>query len=126
MTPPVAEPVSVAAAPTIQLAAENVLVAEDTAAAAQFTIRRSGNLRGDIDFAWWIEPGTAQPGIDYVTDGQQRARIPEGQESTTLFVPLIKDTALKGDAVFYVQIGSPTGARLSGTTRGTVHIMRGR
>jgi serine/threonine protein kinase len=120
-----AEPPSATATPTIELATERILVPEG-AVAAQITIRRSGSSRGDIGFLWWIEPGTARPGTDYIVDSPQHARISDGQESTTLFVPLIKDTTLRGDAEFYVHIGSPTGASLGGPMRGTVQIVRGR
>ena len=123
----VVEPTILMAAPVppnIQLADALILVAED-AAAAQITVHRSGDLHGDINFSWWTEPGTAQPGTDYVADGPQRAQIPDGAESAQLFVPLIKDSTLQGDVEFYVQIGSPAGAALGETTRGMVRILRG-
>jgi hypothetical protein len=94
-------------------------------AAAWVTVQRSGSLREVAAFSWWVVPGSARPGSDYIVDGPQRARFDAGQSTTTLFIPLVNDPTRRDDVDFQVRIGVPAGGpRLEGAASTRVRITR--
>jgi serine/threonine protein kinase len=92
---------------------------------ARVTVRRKGNLRGDVSFMWWTESGTAKPGVDFAAAAPQIARIESGKNSTTLLVPIVSDRSRHSERSFYVVIddaGADSGARVIGTPTTMVTI----
>jgi hypothetical protein len=86
--------------------------------AARIPVRRTGGTRGDVGLAWSTEDGSAHAGEDFVSFGQQRETIPDGQKSVTLYIPLSADTARDVQSDFYVTLSEPAGgARLGRITR---------
>lgn len=85
--------------------------------AARIPVRRSGSTRDDVGFVWWTEGGTARPGDDFVSFGEQRELIAGGQKSVSLYVPLAGGSRAT-ESEFYVNISEPSGgARLGRITR---------
>jgi Protein kinase domain len=79
---------------------------------ARVVVRRKGNMRGEIDFTWWTESGTAKPGTDFSPVVPQVAHIGDRQTSVSLNIPLIKSSRAQPKS-FYVVIDLPEGnARL--------------
>src|SRR5450631_1876836 len=77
------------------------------------SVRRKGNLRGETNFSWWTESGTAKPGIDFSAVVPQLATIGDGKSSVSLSVPLsnIPRTQQKS---FYVVIDQSEGGAVVG------------
>ncbi len=87
-TPTVAENPQPAANSVVSFDASTVHVTAGQPLVA-ITVKRQHGTRGRAAFAWRIERGTAQPGVDYQRIGQQVVRFIEGQVARTLFIPLI-------------------------------------
>jgi hypothetical protein len=89
--------------------------------AAHIQVRRSGGARGEVRFTWWTENASASADLDFVAWGRRVERIPAGQSSATLLVPIIKDATRNSARSFYVLIGEAgDGAKIGGPTRAAV------
>jgi Calx-beta domain-containing protein len=82
---------------------------------AEVTVRRKGSLRGETNFTWWTESGTAKPGADFSPVVPQLAYIGDGKSSISLNIPLLNARRSQPKS-FYVVIdqsegGAATGAR---------------
>jgi serine/threonine protein kinase len=114
-TPSASTPASVSAGPSkIEMVTDTI----DVPAAeslALVSVRRKGSLRGETNFTWWTESGTAKPGIDFSPVLPQLASIGDGQSDITLNVLLSKAPRTRSKS-FYVVIdrtdgGAALGAR---------------
>jgi hypothetical protein len=106
----------------IGFAAESIDVPPD-APAARIVVRRTGGTQGDVGFSWWTENGSARAGDDYISLGTKQMLIPDGEDSVTLFVPLVAPGVTSGRSAFSVVLGHPTGgAQLAGISRLTVNL----
>ena len=117
-------PTAVAAASVarIELSADHYTV-QPSDSAARILVRRSGGTRGEVRFVWWTENASASADLDFVAWGRRVARIPAGQGSITLLVPIIKDTTRNAARTFYVIIGEAgEGAKVGGITRAAVQL----
>jgi eukaryotic-like serine/threonine-protein kinase len=112
---PSAPPASASAGPSkIEMVTDTI----DVPAAeslALVSVRRKGSLRGETNFTWWTESGTAKPGIDFSPVLPQLASIGDGQSDVTLNVLLSKAPRTRSKS-FYVVIdrtdgGAALGAR---------------
>jgi hypothetical protein len=115
-------PTAVAAATVarIELSADHYAV-QPSDSAARILVRRSGGARGEVRFVWWTENASASADLDFVAWGRRVERIPAGQGSVTLLVPIIKDTTRNAARTFYVIIGEAgDGAKVGGITRAAV------
>jgi serine/threonine protein kinase len=98
----------------IELAADTIDVpAAETS--AQVTVRRKGSLRGEANFTWWTESGTAKPGVDFSAVLPHQASIGDGKSSISLNIP-VSNAPRTQTKSFYVVIdqtegGTPLGAR---------------
>jgi len=98
----------------IELAADTIDVPA-AESSAQITVRRKGSLRGEANFTWWTESGTAKPGVDFSAVVPHQAYIGDGKSSISLNIPV--STAPRTQAKsFYVVIdqsegGTPLAAR---------------
>jgi tRNA A-37 threonylcarbamoyl transferase component Bud32 len=91
---------------------------------AELHVRRGAGSGRDVSFAWWTEPGTAAPGIDYVAPARTIQLLSSHSDMASLFVKLVPNAARKHRAVFYVVIGEPgNGATLGRTTRAAVTLL---
>jgi serine/threonine protein kinase len=100
--------------PKLEMAADTIDV-PPAEPSAEVTVRRKGSLRGETNFTWWTESGTAKPGADFSPVVPQLAYIGDGKSSITLSIPL-KDARRTQPKSFYVVIdqsegGAATGAR---------------
>jgi hypothetical protein len=104
----------------IELSAERYTV-QPGDSAAHIVVRRTGGARGEVRFAWWTENASASADLDFVAWGRRVERIPAGQSSATLLVPIIKDATRNRARTFYVLIGEAGGgAKVGGVTRAAV------
>jgi hypothetical protein len=71
--------------PTVHASAGQSMVA--------ISVKRLQDRTGNASFAWRVERGSAQPGIDYERVEPRTARFIEGQAVRTLFIPLINTRA---------------------------------
>jgi hypothetical protein len=55
--------------------------------------------------AWWVSADSATPDDDYPELGQRVERLPAGQESLTVFIPLIRDATPERTETFHVYVG---------------------
>jgi eukaryotic-like serine/threonine-protein kinase len=98
----------------IELAADTIDVPA-TETSAQVTVRRKGSLRGEVNFTWWTESGTAKPGVDFSAVVPHQAYIGDGKSSISLNIP-VSNAPRTQTKSFYVVIdqsegGTPLGAR---------------
>jgi serine/threonine protein kinase len=124
-TPSASPPVSVSAGPSkIELVTDTV----DVPAAeslAQVSVRRKGNLRGETNFTWWTESGTAKPGIDFLPVVPQLASIGDGKSDITLNIPLSKAPRTLSKSFYVVIDKSEGGAALGARTLTMVTLLPG-
>ena len=90
----------------IELGADEVDVppAEPT---ARVIVRRSRSLRGDVNFTWWTESGTAKSGTDFVPVTAHTERMESGQSTVNLVIPVVVDPGRRESRSFYVVIDDP-------------------
>jgi hypothetical protein len=128
--PPVvaaAAPSTVKAAPAaaparIELAADHYTV-QAADSAAHILVRRSGATRGDAQFTWWTENGSAKGDVDFVARDRRVEHLRAGQSSVTLLIPIIKDPTRTATRTFHVIIGDAAGgAKIGGITRADVQL----
>jgi hypothetical protein len=107
--------------PTVSLGDTSVTEGNDgtTTAVLTATLDRIGTE--DVTVPWaTTTDGTATPGEDFTETGGE-LRIPAGQTSGQLEVPVTGDTADEPDEWFEVALGTPSGAVVGdGTGRGTI------
>jgi serine/threonine protein kinase len=89
---------------------------------AEIHVRRSSGSEGDTSFAWWTEPSTAEPGVDYVAQDRITQRLPRGKRMASLFIRLTPNPARTQSAVFYVVIGEPGNGASLGRARTAVQL----
>jgi len=110
---PSAPPASASAGPSkIEMVTDTI----DVPAAeslALVSVRRKGSLRGETNFTWWTESGTAKPGIDFSPVLPQLASIGDGQSDVTLNVLLSKAPRTRSKS-FYVVIDRTNGGAALG------------
>jgi eukaryotic-like serine/threonine-protein kinase len=115
------KPTAPAAPSKIEMAAATVEVsAQDKY--AHISVRRKGNLHGEVGFTWWTESGTAKPGIDFAPVVPQVEHIEDGKSTVILSVPL-SATARAQPKSFYVVIDQPEGnAKLGAQTLAMISL----
>jgi serine/threonine protein kinase len=89
---------------------------------AEIHVRRASGSAGDTSFAWWTEPSTAEPGVDYATQERITQWLPRGKRMTSLFIRLIPNPSRNHSAVFYVVIGEPGNGASLGRARTAVEL----
>lgn len=111
-------PVTSAGAPgstRVELAADTV----DVPAAeflAQIPVHRKGSLRGEAQFRWWTESGTAKPGTDFSPVVPQLAYIGDGKSSISLSITLSTARRTQPKSFYVVIDQSEGGANLGART----------
>jgi hypothetical protein len=88
---------------------------------ADFIVSLSPAAPEPVQFDIRTEPGTASPGVDYITTTQAGRTIPAGQTSAVFSVPVLGDTAVESHESFTVNLSNPVGAVvLDGQGRGRI------
>jgi serine/threonine protein kinase len=124
-TPSAAPPASASTGPSkIEMVTDTI----DVPAAeslALVSVRRKGNLRGETNFTWWTESGTAKPGIDFLAALPQLAHIGDGQSGISLNIPLSKAPRTQPKSFYVVIDQSEGGAALGARTLTMVTLLPG-
>jgi hypothetical protein len=96
-------------------------------AAARIVIHRTGDPGRALDFVWWTEAASAKPGVDYAPLGHRREHLAAGQDTVTVYVPIVAGARRRESASFYVALnpGGATGSRAP-QQRATVVVTRRR
>jgi eukaryotic-like serine/threonine-protein kinase len=92
---------------------------------ALVSVRRKGNLRGETDFTWWTESGTAKPGIDFSPVVPQLAHIGDGKSGVSLSIPLSKAPRAQSKSFYVVIDQSEGGAALGARTLTMITLLPG-
>jgi hypothetical protein len=89
------------------------------------SVRRKGNLRGETNFTWWTESGTAKPGIDFLPALPQLASIGDGKSGISLSIPLSKAPRVQSKSFYVVIDQSEGGAALGARTLTMITLLPG-
>jgi serine/threonine protein kinase len=81
---------------------------------ARVTVRRRGSMRGETEFSWWTESGTAKPGLDFSPVTPRVEHLENGISGATLSVPVL-DRPRNGPVSFYVVIDKTEAGAALGT-----------
>jgi serine/threonine protein kinase len=110
-------------APTRIELAEDMIEASSVESLARVVVRRSGSLRGDVQFVWWTESGSAKAGDDFASFGARAGQMEDLKDSVELLIPIVSDLTRRQPKSFYVVIGQAgPGALLGARTRSVVII----
>jgi serine/threonine protein kinase len=107
---------------TIEIGARSYLVRPDWNF-AEIRVHRSFGFEDDAAFEWWTEPGSAEPGLDYVPQARTTHAFFRGLRGASVFVKVLANPARQSTRVFYVVIGNPsTGNALGSVTRTAIKL----
>jgi hypothetical protein len=73
---------------------------------AEIRVRRNLSQQ-DGGFAWWTEPATAKPNVDYVPESVPSQSFPAGYRMTHLYVKLLPPLLRSRRSFFYIVIAQP-------------------
>jgi serine/threonine protein kinase len=76
-------------------------------------IRVHRNQLQNASFAWWTEPATARPDVDYVHQAKAIQTFPSDRRSTRFYVKLLPNSEQSRRDYFYVAIAQPGRGRAS-------------
>jgi serine/threonine protein kinase len=99
----------------IELAADTVDVPAGESS-VEVTVRRKGSLRGEANFTWWTESGTAKPGVDFSAAVPHQAYIGDGKSSISLSIPVSNAPRTQAKSFYVVIDRSEGGTPLAGRT----------
>jgi hypothetical protein len=89
---------------------------------AEIHVSRVG-AGSDTSFAWWTEPASALPDIDFVPQARAVQLLSKRSRTATLYVKLVANVSRKHPALFYVVIGEPAnGTSLGRVTRTAISL----
>jgi len=91
----------------LELASDTVEVSP-TDSVAHLVVRRTHSSRGEVSFTWWTESGTALPGRDFTAVKAHVETINNGQNTATLDIPVVANSARQVPRNFYVVIDQPS------------------
>ena len=113
--------------PHVVFAAQSYVVGAGDPA-ARIVIQRQGDNRGDLNFIWWTEGGTAEPDVDYASLGARSEHLASGQDRVTVYVPIISNPLRSKSTQFHVALIDSANHRGNGqadSARATVTIEGG-
>ena len=101
--------------PLQSLSVSDVSLAEGNAGSkeATFTVSLSQPASTPVSFDVYTAPGTATPGVDYLSSAVIGKTIAAGATSTTVPVTLVGDTTVEGHESFTVNLANPLDATLA-------------
>jgi serine/threonine protein kinase len=98
-------------APEIFEPEKSVVVISEAAPSAAVTIHRRGGLDAPSSFIWWTTDGTAVADEDYINLGARIERLAAGEQTRTIYIPIVHDSKPEGRESFYVSVRSAQGKR---------------
>jgi serine/threonine protein kinase len=105
-------------------AEHSVVVVSESAASAAITVHRHGGGGGSSSFVWWTSDGTAVANEDYVDLGAKVEKMAPGEESRTIYIPIVHDSTPEHQESFYVNLrAGREGKPLESTQRVEVVIV---
>jgi hypothetical protein len=100
-----------------------VVMVSEHAASVAITVRRRGGDQGSSSLVWWTSDGTAVANDDYVDLGARIEKFAPGEQTRTIYIPLIHDSKAEGRESFYVNLrAGQDGKRLEPAQRVEVVI----
>ena len=88
-----------------------VVVVSEAAPSAAITIRRRGSLDGSTSFVWWTTDGTAIADEDYINLGARIEKLAAGEQTRTIYVPIVHDSKPEARESFYVNVRPGQGGK---------------
>jgi len=88
-----------------------VVVVSEAAPSAAITIRRHGSLDAATSFVWWTSDGTAVSDEDYINLGARIEKLAAGEQTRTIYVPIVHDSKPEGRESFYVNVRAGQGGK---------------
>lgn len=85
--------------------AQSTLTVPESLPAAPVVIRRTGDSSAPASIVWWTGDDTAIAGDDYADLGQRTENFAAGEQSRTVYVPLVNDGLPEGRESLYVFLG---------------------
>ncbi len=79
------------------------------------TVVRTNGYSGAVSVNYTTVPGTALPGLKYVTTSNTLS-FASGESSKSFTVPILEENQVEGNTTFYVQLSNPTGGSTLGPT----------
>ncbi len=79
--------------------------------AVAVVINRTGDKAAPATLSWWVSGDSATADDDYPELGQRVERFAAGEETVTVFIPLVRDSTPERTETFYVYLGSYDPAR---------------
>jgi len=102
--------------------ATNSYVVGEGGTNAYLTVVRTSGSSGNVSASYATAPGTALPGVNYVTTGGT-VNFADGVTSQTFPVPLVDNNLVQGTVNFSVVLSNPGGATLVSPTSANVSIL---
>ena len=99
----------------IEMAADTIDVPA-AESSAEVTVRRKGSLRGEANFTWWTESGTAKPGRDFSAVVPHQASIGDGKSSISLSISVSNAPRAQAKSFYVVIDHIEGGTPLAGRT----------
>jgi hypothetical protein len=90
--------------PRFRFARPAVTISESQVA-ARIVIQRSGDTTGPASVVWWTSEKTAIGGEDYADLGRRVEKLARGEQSRTVYVPLLNDTITEPTKSFNIYLG---------------------
>jgi uncharacterized delta-60 repeat protein len=106
---------------TIRLSSTNYVVSE-AATNAVIEVLREGNLAGKIYVTFMTLPGTATPGLDYLTINTNLV-FADGETNKTVLVPVIYDTLQEVQETAFLALTNPINCILSSPSNAVLKIV---
>ncbi len=88
-----------------------VVVVSEAAPSAAVTIRRRGSLDASSSFVWWTSDGTAVADQDYINLGARIEKLAAGEQTRTIYIPIVHDSKHEDRESFYVNIRPGQGGK---------------
>jgi hypothetical protein len=105
--------------------ARPVVAVSERETAVAVVINRSGNTAAPATLSWWVSGDSATADDDYPELGQRVEHFKAGEDSVTVFIPLVRDSTPESTETFYVYLGSydPARRHLNATSSMRVDIV---
>jgi len=85
--------------------ARPVVTVSESQVAAQIVIQRSGDTTKPASVVWWTSEDTAIAGQDYADLGRRVEKLARGEQSRTIYIPVVNDVVAESTKSFNVLLG---------------------
>ena len=94
--------------PSFQLDSAEYLVQENATVVA-VQISRQGDLSSPASVEWTTFSGSAESQLDYASFFRRQLQFAAGEETKTIFIPIVSDATAESDEDFQVALSTPGG-----------------